>query len=740
MNLSGLNDRQREAVLQTEGAVLVLAGAGSGKTRVLTTRAAYLIEQGTAPWQILALTFTNKAAAEMKQRIAALMPDAGEMWVSTFHAMCAKLMRMEGDRLGYARGFSIYDATDALTVVKDCLKELDIDKDVIDPRSARNAISRAKNDGVNPAQYVEQYKQVSGSGDTVKLTARVYARYEDKLRASNALDFDDLLIKTLLLFEEYSDVLEKYQRRFRYIMVDEYQDTNAVQYRIVRLLAGGHGNIFVVGDDDQSIYGWRGADISNILDFEKDFKGAKVIRLEQNYRSHQGILDAANGVIRNNSARMGKELWSSMTTGQKPLEFQAESDIEEAQFVAEKVASLLREGKYTAADIAVLYRVNSQSRVLENKFKERGVPYVIYGGQSFYDRKEIKDVLAYLNLLCNPSADLCFMRAVGVPRRGIGEASLGKLNEAAQESQCSLMRMSREADTLLAKKTADALKSFVDMMDGIRAQMSQRTVLQTVEKVIDASGLRAALMADTTAEGRMRVLNVEEFLRSVSDFEREAGEGASLEAFLERNALVSDVDNVGDEDDKIMMMTLHSAKGLEFPIVFMVGLQEGLLPHQISLMDGDVEEERRLCYVGMTRAKKRLYLTWSTTRFVRVGAGFERMEAKRSRFLGEVPEGCMEPAGVKRNAPAFYSNEPTSHSPYSFAQGRVKMPVAAGPKAKAQHSPDEFVTGRMVAHPKFGRGQIVSTNGAGEEKIAVVRFDTAGEKKMFVAFAPLEIV
>ncbi len=739
MNLSGLNDKQREAVLQTEGAVLVLAGAGSGKTRVLTTRAAYLIEQGTAPWQILALTFTNKAAAEMKQRIAALVPDAGEMWVSTFHAMCAKLMRMEGDRLGYARGFSIYDATDALTVVKECLKELDIDKDVLDPRSARNAISRAKNDGVNPAQYVEQYKQVSANGDTVKLTARVYARYEDKLRASNALDFDDLLSKTLLLFDEYPDVLEKYQRRFRYIMVDEYQDTNAVQYRIVKLLAGGHGNIFVVGDDDQSIYGWRGADISNILDFEKDFKGAKVIRLEQNYRSHQGILDAANGVIRNNSARMGKELWSSMSTGQKPLEFQAESDLEEAQFVAEKVASLLREGKYTAADIAVLYRVNSQSRVLENKLKERGVPYVIYGGQSFYERKEIKDVLAYLNLLCNPSADLCFIRAVGVPRRGIGEASLGKLTEAAQERQCSLMYLSREADGL-SKKAADALKGFADMMDGIRAQMEHRTVLQTVEKVIDASGLRAALMADTTAEGRMRVLNVEEFLRSVSDFEREAGEGASLEAFLERNALISDVDNVGDEDDKIMMMTLHSAKGLEFPIVFMVGLQEGLLPHQISLMDGDVEEERRLCYVGMTRAKKRLYLTWSTTRFVRAGAGFERMEAKRSRFLGEVPEGCMEPAGVKRNAPSFFSNEPASHSPYSFAQGRVKMPSAAEPKAKAQHSPDEFVTGRVVAHPKFGRGQIVSTNGAGDEKIAVVRFDTAGEKKMFVAFAPLDIV
>jgi DNA helicase-2/ATP-dependent DNA helicase PcrA len=735
MDLSGLNERQREAVLQTEGPVLVLAGAGSGKTRALTTRAAYLIERGVAPWNILAITFTNKAAAEMRQRIEALVPDAQDMWVSTFHAMCARLLRMEGERLGYARGFSIYDAEDALTVVKECLKELDIDKDLIDPRGARSAISRAKNDGVSPAQY----RQVYGEGDNVKLTARVYARYEDKLRQSNAMDFDDLLLKTLLLFDEYPEVLEKYQRRFRYIMVDEYQDTNAVQYRIVKMLAKGHGNIFVVGDDDQSIYGWRGADISNILDFEKDFPGACVIRLEQNYRSHQGILDAANGVIRHNRSRMGKELWSAVRTGQKPLEFQAESDLEEAQFVAEKVASLLREGKYSATDIAVLYRMNSQSRVLENKLKERGIPYAIYGGQSFYERKEIKDVLAYLNLLVNPSADLCFMRAVQVPRRGIGEVSLGKLYAAAQERRVSLMRMCREADEILPKRTADALKAFADMLEGIAAGMEERTLLQTVELVVERSGLRAALMTDTSAEGRMRVLNVEEFLRSVSDFEREAGEGASLEAFLERNALISDVDAVGEEDGKIMLMTLHSAKGLEFPVVFIVGMQEGLLPHQISLMEGDVEEERRLCYVGMTRAKKRLYLTWSSSRLIRTGAGFERVEAKRSRFLSEIPGGCIEPAGVKRHAPSYASREPESHSPYSFASGRVQMPKAAAPKSKAQHAPDEFVAGRVVTHPKFGRGQILSTNGEGDEKIAVVRFDTAGEKKMFVAFAPLKI-
>jgi DNA helicase-2/ATP-dependent DNA helicase PcrA len=523
-------------------------------------------------------------------------------------------------------------------------------------------------------------------------------------------------------------------------MVDEYQDTNSVQYSIVQMLAKGSGNLFVVGDDDQSIYGWRGADISNILGFEKDFPGACVVRLEQNYRSHQGILDAANGVIRNNSGRMGKELWSSIKAGQKPLEFEAESDLEEAQFVAEKVASLLREGKYTANDIAVLYRVNSQSRVLENKLKERGVPYVIYGGQSFYDRKEIKDLLAYLNLLCNPDADLCFMRAIGVPKRGIGDVSLGKLYAAAQAQHRSLYNLC-SAPEGMSKKAAESLIEFCGVLDDIRLQMDTLSVLQIVERVFEDSGLRTMMQSDTTPEGRMRLLNVEEFFKSVADFERDMPEPHTLSAFLERSALISDVDAVGDEDDKIMLMTLHSAKGLEFPVVFIVGMQEGLLPHQMSLMDGDVEEERRLCYVGMTRAKKRLYLIWSTTRYVRMGANFERMPCKRSRFLEEIPDGCMETAGVKRQATAYFSHEPISHSPYSFAaQGRVSMPSSATDLSKkAAHEPSMFSAGTVVAHPKFGRGQIVSTNGEGDEKIAVVRFDTAGEKKMFVAFAPLEI-
>ncbi len=737
MDLTSLNAPQREAVSTTEGAVLVLAGAGSGKTRVLTTRAAYLIEKGVSPFQILALTFTNKAAAEMKSRIGALVPDSGDMWVMTFHALCARLLRIEGEYLGYSNSFTIYDAGDAMTVVKDILKDLDISKEAVEPRTVRSMISRAKNAGVSPARF----KEVYGDGDAVKYSGWVYARYEDRLRADNAMDFDDLLLKTLLLFEEYPEVLDKYRRRFQYIMVDEYQDTNSVQYRIVHLLAQGSGNIFVVGDDDQSIYGWRGADISNILGFEKDFPGARVIRLEQNYRSHQGILDAANGVIRHNSGRMGKELWSSNKTGQKPLEFEAESDLEEAQFVAEKVASLLREGKYTASDIAVLYRVNSQSRVLENKLKERGVPYVIYGGQSFYERKEIKDLLAYLNLLCNPDADLCFMRAIGVPKRGIGDVSLGKLYASAQAQHRSLCDMCTEPEGM-SKKAAESLIDFCGMLEDIRVQMDTMSVLQTVERVFEDSGLRTMMINDSTPEGRMRLLNIEEFFKSVSDFERDMPAPHTLAAFLERSALVSDVDAVGDEEDKIMLMTLHSAKGLEFPVVFMVGLQEGLLPHQISLMDGDVEEERRLCYVGMTRAKKRLYLIWSTTRYVRMGANFERVPCKRSRFLEEIPEGCMETAGVKRQPTPYFSHEPVSHSPYSFAaQGKLSMPSSVPDiNKKAAHAPSAFLTGTVVSHPKFGRGQIVSTNGEGEEKIAVVRFDTAGEKKMFVAFAPLEIL
>lgn len=737
MDLTSLNAPQREAVATTEGAVLVLAGAGSGKTRVLTTRAAYLIEKGVSPFHILALTFTNKAAAEMKSRIEALVPEANDMWVMTFHALCARLLRIEGDVLGYSSSFTIYDAGDVMSVIKDILKDLDVSKEAVEPRTVRSMISRAKNAGVSPARFKETY----GDGDAVKYSAWVYARYEDRLRADNAMDFDDLLLKTLLLFEEYPDVLDKYRRRFRYIMVDEYQDTNSVQYNIVQLLAKASGNIFVVGDDDQSIYGWRGADISNILGFEKDFPGARVIRLEQNYRSHQGILDAANGVIRHNSGRMGKELWSSNKTGQKPLEFEAESDLEEAQFVAEKVASLLREGKYTASDIAVLYRVNSQSRVLENKLKERGVPYVIYGGQSFYERKEIKDLLAYLNLLCNPDADLCFMRAIGVPKRGIGDVSLGKLYAAAQSQHRSLCWLCREPEGV-SKKAAETLIDFIGMLENIRSEMDSLSVLQIVERVFEDSGLRTMMLSDTTPEGRMRLLNVEEFFKSVADFQRDIPAPHTLAAFLERSALISDVDAVGDEDDKIMLMTLHSAKGLEFPVVFIVGMQEGLLPHQISLMDGDVEEERRLCYVGMTRAKKRLYLIWSTTRYVRMGANFERMPCKRSRFLEEIPEGCMEPAGVKRQPASYFSHEPISQSPYSFAaQGRVSMTTGVPDlNKKAAHAPALFTAGTHVSHPKFGRGQIVSTNGEGEEKIAVVRFDTAGEKKMFVAFAPLEIL
>jgi len=737
MDLTNLNAPQREAVEATEGAVLVLAGAGSGKTRVLTTRAAYLVEKGVPPFHILALTFTNKAAAEMKSRIASIVPDADDMWVMTFHALCARLLRIEAEYLGYSGSFTIYDAGDAMTVVKDILKELNVGKEAVEPRTVRYMISRAKNDGVSPARFREVY----GEGDTVRYSAMVYARYEDRLRANNAMDFDDLLLKTLLLFEEYPEVLEKYRRRFRYIMVDEYQDTNSVQYRIVELLAKGSGNIFAVGDDDQSIYGWRGADIRNILDFEKSFPDARVIRLEQNYRSHQGILDAANGVIRHNSGRMGKELWSSVKTGQKPLEFEAESDLEEAQFVAEKAASLLREGKYTADDIAVLYRVNSQSRVLENKLKERGVPYVIYGGQSFYERKEIKDLLAYLNLLCNPDADLCFLRAIQTPKRGIGDVSLGKLFAAAQAQRRSLFDISADPDGI-GKKAAESLKDFRGLIESLRRQSEELSVMQIVERTFEDSGLRAMMMSDATPEGRIRLLNIEEFFKSIADFERDTPAPHTLAGFLERSALISDVDAVGDDEGKIMLMTLHSAKGLEFPVVFITGMQEGLLPHQMSLMDGDVEEERRLCYVGMTRAKKRLYLTWSATRYVRSGAGFERMPCRRSRFLEEIPNGCIEPAVVKRQTAAYISREPVSHSPYSFAvQGKISMPPAAPEQIKkASHAPAAFTAGVLVSHPKFGRGQIVSTNGEGDEKIAVVRFDTAGEKKMFVAFAPLEIM
>ncbi len=735
MDLSKLNDKQKKAVTTIKGAVLVLAGAGSGKTSVLTTRAAYLIENGVAPFSILALTFTNKAASEMKQRITALVPDAGSMWISTFHAMCAKLLRIEGSAIGYDSSFSIYDSSDSLTVVKECLKELDIAKDFIDPKTAKYTISRAKNDGISPQRYVGEY----GDGSFFKMMGRVYARYENKLKASNALDFDDLLLKVLDLFADRPDILKKYQDRFEYIMVDEYQDTNQVQYDIVSKLAAGSGNIFVVGDDDQSIYGWRGANIDNILEFEKDFPGAAVIRMEQNYRSHQHILNAANRVICNNEERLGKQLWSDVTSGQKPLEFEAQNDGEEAIYVATKIDSILREGKYKPSDIAILYRINSQSRILENKLKERGLPYEIYGGLSFYDRREIKDIIAYLNLICNESANLCFVRAVGMPKRGIGPATVDKINTLSYESGRSYYEVAKDASRILPKKAAATLDSFTSMIEGIKQRRSEQSVLKTVEEVLEFSGMQSELLADKSPEGRMRYLNVEEFLKSVDDWEKQAQEPKTLEAFLERNALVSDVDNVGDNDDAVMLMTLHSAKGLEFPIVFIVGMQEGLLPHQMSLQEGDVEEERRLCYVGMTRAKRRLYLTWSSLRFVRSGAGFTYVSSQRSRFLDEIPEECIETAKVKKPGRGLEAAAKIQ-SPFSLGHGKVSAPsFTPAANKKAEHNPDAFSAGTVVTHPKFGKGKVVSTNGDGEEKIAVVNFETVGEKKMFVAFAPLKI-
>ena len=735
MDLNKLNDKQKKAVTTIKGAVLVLAGAGSGKTSVLTTRAAYLIENGVSPYSILALTFTNKAAAEMKQRITELVPDAGSMWISTFHAMCAKLLRIEGSAIGYDSSFSIYDSSDSLTVVKECLKELDVAKDFIDPKTAKYTISRAKNDGISPESYIKEY----GDGSFFKMMSRIYAKYENKLRVSNALDFDDLLLKVLELFSEHPDILKKYQTRFVYIMVDEYQDTNKVQYDIVAKLAAGSGNLFVVGDDDQSIYGWRGANIDNILEFEKDFPGAVVIRMEQNYRSHQHILNAANKVICNNSARLGKQLWSQITTGQKPLEFEAENDGEEALFVATKIDSILREGKYKPSDIAVLYRTNSQSRILENKLKERNVPYEIYGGLSFYDRREIKDIVAYLNLICNDSANLCFVRAIGVPKRGIGTVTIEKMAALSYENDKSYFEIAKEPGSTLPKKAAETLSGFAAMIEDIKQRRGEQSVLQTVEDVLELSGMQAELIADKSPEGRMRWLNVEEFLKAVDDWEKHAAEPRTLEAFLERNALVSDVDTVGDNEDTIMLMTLHSAKGLEFPIVFIVGMQEGLLPHQMSLQDGDVEEERRLCYVGMTRAKRRLYLTWSALRFVRSGAGFTYVGSQRSRFLDEIPEDCIETAKVKKPGRGL-ENTAKSQSPFSLGQNKVEAPSFVPVTAKkAQHKPDAFSPGTTVTHPKFGKGKVVSTNGDGEEKIAVVRFDSVGEKKMFVAFAPLKI-
>lgn len=654
LNLEGLNPEQHEAVVHGEGPLLILAGAGSGKTRVLTHRIARLVEVGVRPWSILAITFTNKAAAEMRERVERLVgPSAKDIWVSTFHSACVRMLRRDIEKLGYAKNFVILDSADQQSVIKDCLKQLNLSDKQFQPSAVLGTISNAKNNMLDFREFAARAKDYYQ-----QQVAQVYRLYQERLKANNALDFDDLLLMCVRLLEQFPEVLEHYQNKFEYILVDEYQDTNHVQNRWVFLLSAARRNLCVVGDDDQGIYSWRGADIHNILEFEAQYPDAKVIKLEQNYRSSGNILAAAYEVVRRNIGRKEKKLWTEAGPGDKVMRYQASDENDEAWFVAGEIERLVNRGfddgrRMTYQDFAVLYRTHAQSRALEETFVRKSIPYGIFGGLRFFERKEVKDVLAYLRLIANPADTISFRRAIGVPKRGVGPASVDKVVDYAEQWGLPVATIALDCSLVpgLTANYRTKIEAFASLIEELTNMNAYLAVGELIDEILKRSGYLDELKADDSIEAASRVENVQELISMAQEFEMPTGEDAEglsqLDAFLATAALMSDADEVGDGQDKVTMMTLHSAKGLEFPVVFLVGMEEGVFPHNRSLTDDvQMEEERRLCYVGMTRARRRLYLSSAMSRSLWGQASFN----SPSRFLQEVPEDLMELTGGSRAA------------------------------------------------------------------------------------------
>ncbi len=724
--LDKLNPAQLEAVTHLNGPLLVIAGAGSGKTRVLTARIAHLLEQGVPPYAILAITFTNKAAAEMKERVYRMVgPRAKDIWLSTFHAFCAKFLRLEADRLpGLNKSFVIYDAGDSLALVKACLKELNLDDKHFPPAGVQAAISNAKNSLLDPGAFAREADNFHQHK-----VAEIYDLYERKLRHHNAVDFDDLLFLSARLLETDQEVLAKYQDKFRYILIDEYQDTNRAQYMLARHLAARHRNIFVVGDVDQSIYAWRGADIRNILDFEADYPEARVIKLEQNYRSTQTILDAANTVIENNRDRKPKSLWTDNPAGERLTHYLALDERDEARFVCDNIIKQNTVYRVPYRDMAVLYRTNAQSRVVEEAFMRAGVPYTIVGGLKFYDRKEVKDILAYLRVIFNPADAVGLQRIINVPRRGIGDTTLGRLSDYAAERGVTLFDAVSGADAVpgLTARAKHQLDGLAALIFGLIAKAPGLPVAKLIETVMNDSGYLAEMENEQTPQAEARIENLRELLSVAKEFV--AGEiEDTLENFLSHVALVSDIDAADTDGDKVTLMTLHSAKGLEFPVVFLAGLEEGIFPHARTLMDDtEVEEERRLCYVGITRAQRRLFITNAKMRTIYGNT----VMYPPSRFLQEIPETLVEKHNVKRDR---YS-QALSPAP---APSPLRTPAA--PTLKADRPAGDWRAGDKVEHAKWGVGTIVEVRGEGDGQEVKVAFPGMGIRQLMAKFAPLKKV
>ena len=756
--LEGLNDKQYEAVVNTDGPCLVIAGAGSGKTKVLTHKIAYLLEEkDVKPWNILAITFTNKAANEMKERVGNLVGEAAkDMWIGTFHSICVKILRRFIDRIGFEHSFVIFDTSDQRTLIKECLKDLQIDDKMFTDRIVQFEISNAKNDMKEP----EEYEAISKGDYRKEKIASVYRLYQKRLKENNAIDFDDIINYTIKIFKENEDVLDYYTNKFNYILVDEYQDTNKSQFTLIRLLADAHGNITVIGDNDQGIYSFRGADISNILNFEKDFKGTKIIKLEQNYRCTQNILNAANSVIKNNEVKYKKKLWTENEEGSLPTFHVSDDEYDEGRYIVEEINHLRREEYYKYSDFAVLYRMNSQSRAIEEILRREDIPYKIVGGLKFYERKEIKDIIAYLRLINNTSDNLALKRIINEPKRGIGKTSLDKIQAISEQTGIPMYNIIKEADQYgLARVYANA-QSFVAVIEDLISKKDEYTITELIKHTLKETGYTKALEEENSIEAENRIENLEEFLTVAVQFEEEEAEN-DLSSFLEGITLSSDLDGMDEEEESVTLMTLHSAKGLEFPVVFLVGMEEGIFPGYKSIGEPkELEEERRLCYVGITRAKNNLFLTCSRQRTMFGSTSCNPV----SRFVKEIPkamlEGSSELGGETENK--FKDNN------YEWSYGKTgsskvvsykietsntrKEPSFAFKSAesflaklnnKAQTSQadvSKYKEGQRIYHKRFGEGNISKIEPEGDDLKLDIQFDKVGHKRLMAKFANLEII